>query len=79
MNSQVFDPLFSKLTDAQRVVLASFSFDFVVKTKKELVEECRLSYSTVHRALKKLVELGALECVQPEKKGRGYSNIYRLV
>lgn len=68
------------LTEAQRLVLASFDYEEDVLTVKEIrkVTKDKLSFSTIRRALAKLCSMGLVEHMPACKKGRGYSHLYQL-
>ncbi len=69
------------LTEPQRLVLKSLVYGDDVATIKEIrkIAKDKVSARTIIRALAKLCALGLVERVPAEKKGRGYSNLYRLM
>jgi Fic family protein len=68
------------LTSSQRLVADSFEYSWDVLTIKDIRKETKgkVSVKTIRRALKKLCDMGIMERLPAEKKGRGYSNLYQL-
>jgi len=68
------------LTSSQRLVLTSFEYGWDVLTIKDIRKETKgkISVKTIRRALAKLADMGILKRTPAERKGRGYSNLYRL-
>lgn len=79
MESEFSEELLQDLTEGQCVVLELFAGGFETYTVNEIAKETRFSKRTVSRALAKLVAMGVVERLEAAKKGRGYSNLYRLV
>jgi len=68
------------LTEPQRLVLDTLKFSWDVLAIKRIHKRTkgRISVKTIRRALAKLVDMGIIERLPAERKGRGYSNLYRL-
>jgi len=68
------------LTEPQRLVLDTLQFRWDVLAVKRIHKRTkgRISVKTIRRALAKLVDMGIIERLPAERKGRGYSNLYRL-
>lgn len=68
------------LTEAQRLVLASFDYEDDALTVKEIrkATKDKLSFATIRRALAKLCGMDLVERMPACKKGRGYSHLYQL-
>jgi Fe2+ or Zn2+ uptake regulation protein len=68
------------LTEPQRLVLDTLQFSWDVLAVKRIHKRTKgkVSVKTIRRALAKLVDMGIIECLPAERKGRGYSNLYRL-
>jgi len=68
------------LTELQRRVRDALHFSWEVLSVKGIHKklEGKVSVHTVRRALAKLCRMGLIERLPAERKGRGYSNLYRL-
>ncbi len=80
MTSLLPEQCHQALTSLQRLVLDSFEYSWDVLTIKDIRKNTKgkISVKTIRRALAKLCEIGVLERLPAEKKGRGYSNLYKL-
>ncbi|MBA7607850.1 hypothetical protein ES703_15019 [subsurface metagenome] len=74
------DQCHQALTSSQRLVLDSFEHSWDVLTIKDIRKNTKgkVSVKTIRRALAKLCDMGIMERLPAEKKGRGYSNLYKL-
>lgn len=76
------DEALPMLTKLQRIALASFKFSWTTLTVGDLMlahkDKKNLSEKTIRRALAKLCDIGLITRIPGAKKGRGYSNLYRM-
>jgi Fe2+ or Zn2+ uptake regulation protein len=72
----------ASLTRLQRIVLAAIdsSYEDFMAIKQILkVVDKKLTERTIRRALAKLCEMGLVERIGKQRKGRGYASLFRMM